>query len=55
MNSFSPAPIGKKMTKILCVDYSLITYLHIFEYELAASSHVSIPFQAIVQTQNFVF
>jgi hypothetical protein len=36
-------------------DYSLITYLHIFVYELAASAHVSIPIHAIEQTQNLVY
>ena len=34
----------------LCLssDYFLITYLHIFEYELAKSSHIFLPYQLIV-------
>ena len=41
----------------LCIssDYSLITYLHIFVFELAASSEVSILFEAIMQKRNLVY
>ena len=36
-------------------DYSIITYLYIFVYDLFANSYVSISFQVIVQLRNFIY
>ena len=63
MNSSSPAHIRIKYRLeipffynfCLSDNYSLNNYLHIFVYEVAASSDVSIPFHDIVQTQNSGF
>ena len=36
-------------------DYSLITYLHIFVYELAKITHIYLPFQSIVHISYILY